>query len=471
MVLPAILAIPFFAIQTGQITETKLFKVLKGKVAPGSISISPDLEHYSYGTMDKKVIIDGKAFGPYNSHGAVLFSGDSKDYVFMANLRLGEASKVIWNGVEKLTDFPVSSLFRAGETGGICWGEVKTVVTRDEQDASKVKRQDFTRLMYPGGATDWMEKIEKIYFSDDGSLFAMRTSEKVVTKNLPPDSPADSDRKDFIVRQDGSKVARGGVIQVFPAPNGQGYATVANSTEASSDFGALTVIEVVFRGRTTKAKGEFYSKPIFSPDGKQFAFRNSFTGSTPDGRNIQFYQYNIGGFSIPDLPIQTGLTFAPDGKKWVMCGLNGKEPYLYVSSSGMSRYDEFPGLNGAPREPYKIAKFANGKLVLLFQSSRARPMLFVEDKGIVDLGPFSSIPDTMSISPDGTRMVIGGSDIKEARAFVVNLESPGSAAEILKPGYDLQNLGKATFVWKGNREVQFMILRNTELTRVTAKLD
>lgn len=469
MIFPAILALPFLNFQSGQITETKLFKVQKTKVAPGSISISPDLQHYSYGTLEKTVIVDGKVLGPYNGYGSVLFSGDSKDYAFMANVRLGQPSRVIWNGVEKPTDFPVSSLFRAGETGGICWGEFKTVVTKDEKDPTKEMRQDFTRLIYPGGVTDWAEKIDKVVFSDDGASFAMRTSEKIPRPETPTGEFSGPSSRDFIVYKDGSKVPRRRVVQLFTAPNGQGYVTVADGTDSAGDFASLNVFEVTFRGRTVKSKGEFYGKPVFSPDGKQFAFRNSYTGTNPEGRNIQFYQYTIGGFTIPDLQIQTGLTFAPDGKKWVMCGLNGKQPFLYVSSSGLSRYDEFPGLNGAPPEPYKVAKFANGKIVLLFQSSRAKPFLFVEDKGLFEMGAFNSLPDTMSVSPDGKRLVIGGSDVREARAFVFDLENPGSAAEILKPGYDLQNLGKGTFVWKSDNEVQFMILKNFELIRVSAK--
>jgi hypothetical protein len=469
MILTAILAIPFLQIPAGQISETKLFKVLKTKVAQGSISLSPDLSRYSYVTTDHKVIVDGKSYGPYLSNGAVLFSGDSKDFAFMAGLREKEPSSIIWNGVAKQTDFPVSNIFRAGDSGGICWGEVKSIFTKDEKDPSKERRQDFTRLIHPGGATDWMEKIEKIFFSEDGSNFAMRTSEKVPVAELPPDSSGPSSR-DYIVYKDGKKVLRGRVFQVFSAPSNQGYATVSDGTSTTGDFSNLNSFEVSFRGRTTKTKGEFYGKPIFSPDGKQFAFRNSYTGPTPEGKNIQFVQYTLGGFSVPDLQVQTGLTFAPDGKKWVMCGLNDKQPFLYVSDSGLQRYDQFPMLNGAPQEPYKMAKFASNKLVLLFQHSRSKPFLFVEEKGLVELGAFTALVESMSISPDGTKMVIGGSDIKESRAFVVDLANPGPAAEILKPGYDLQNLGKGTFVWKGDHEVQFMILRNQDLIRISAKL-
>jgi hypothetical protein len=198
------------------------------------------------------------------------------------------------------------------------------------------------------------------------------------------------------------------------------------------------------------------------------AYRNSFTGPTPEGRNIQFYQYTIGGFSIPDLQIQTGLTYAPDGKKWVMCGLNGKTPFLFVSSLGMMPYGEFPMLNGAPPEPYKTARFVNGKIVLLFQAKHEKPMLFIEDKGVFDLGDFTALPDTLSVSPDGLRFAIGGADLKGSKAFFGSLESPDKLTEVLKSGYELQNIGRGTFVWKGNHDVQFLVTRNVDLFKVSA---
>ncbi|MEI7985097.1 MAG: hypothetical protein WCI55_05660 [Armatimonadota bacterium] len=443
MIFTALLAIPILNFQSGQITETKLFKVQKGKVSPGSITISPDLAHFAYGTTDHKVIIDGKSFGPYNLIGPVLYSGDSKNFAFLANLRTGEPSKIIWNGVEKLTNYQVSNLFRAGETGGLCWSELN---------------KEFTRLIHPSGTTDWIEKIEKLYFSDDGTSFALRASEKIP---VVPDAQTDTNApptRDIIIRQDGTKINRDRVVQIFPAPNGLGYATLSSDNEVS------------YRNRSYRFKGEFYAKPVFSPDGKVFAFRNSYTGVAPSGQNIQFYQYSVGGLTVPYLQIQTGLTFAPDGKKWVMCGLNGKSPFIYVSDSGLVPYDEFPGLNGAPPEPYKVAQFANGKIVLLFQGRSDKPILFVEGKGLFPLGEFVGLPDTLSISPDGQNLVIGGSDMRESRAFIVNLVNPGSAKELLKPGYDLQNLGKGTFVWKSNNEVHFMILRKSELIRVSAKI-
>ncbi len=443
MILNAIAIISIFQVHVGGITETKLFKNQKGKVTPGSITISPDLTHFAYSTMDHKLTIDGRSFGPFLSNGTVLFSRNSDDYAFLASQKLRSPSSLFFNGVERPMEFPIESLFLAGETGGICW------VERDKA---------LSRLVYPGGVTEWFEKIEKISFSEDGSLFYLKISEKLKVPegtNINADTPTSSD---YIVRKDGSKQLRDTTVHLFPAPNSQGYAVLSNDNSVS------------FRGKIVKYKGEFYGKPLFSPDGKQLAFRNSFTGTTATGKNIPFYQYNINGYSIPDLQVQTGLTFAQDGKKWVMCGLNGKELFLYVSSQGMMSFEEFPLLAGAPKETYKEARFANGKIVLLFQPKRARPVLFVEEKGIVELGELTSAPETMTISPDGRTLLVGCSDQKELRAYAVNLENPGPAVEIMKKGYDLQNLGKGTFVWKSDRDVQFLILRNSEIVRVSAKL-
>lgn len=464
MIVPALIALSFRPVLDVKVVETKLFRNQKGKVEPGSIAISPDFEHYSYSSPDHKIIVDGKSFGPFLSNGAMVYSGDSKNYAFLANVKPNSPPVVFFNGVEKPTEFPVTSIFRAGETGGICWGEHKVIITKDENDPKKENHQDFTRLVSPNGVTEWFEKIEKIYFSDDGSDFALRTSEKIPPKVVDQNSQALPTSRDFIVHKDGSKVARDQTIQVFPAPNSQGYATLAGSKSSVDDY------VVSYRGKTSAFKGEFYGKPLFSPDGRQFAYRRSFTGPTPEGRNIQFYQYTIGGFEITDLQIQTGLTFAPDGKKWVMCGLNGKEPQVYVSSMGMVSYRDFPLLDGAPAEPYKVARFAAGKMVFLFQPKREKPTLFVEDKGLFELGSFTSLPDSLSISPNGRWLVLAAGDVRETRAFLVDLENPGPAVEIMKPGYDLQVLGKGTFVWKNDHELQFMILRNSDLNRVSATL-
>jgi len=46
------------------------------------------------------------------------------------------------------------------------------------------------------------------------------------------------------------------------------------------------------------------------------------------------------------------------------------------------------------------------------------------------------------------------------RAFVISLENPEPAKEILKKGYELQNLGKGLLFGRTITDLQFMILRN-----------
>ena len=403
-------------------------------------------------------MIDGKSFGPFLSNGAVVYSGDSNSYGFLASEGVRRPSTFYLNGIPQTNENSITNVFRAGETGDLYWIEHKLVKVADPRDPTNEINTEYTRLAHVGGATDWFERIEKMNFSDDGSLFSLRISERVKVDEAAKTNTDAPTARDYIIHADGSKILRAGMVQVFPAPNSQGYASLNSENYVN------------FRGKNIKFNGEFYGKPAFSPDGKTFAFRNSFTGPTKDGRNIPFYQYNINGFSITDLQVQTGLTFAPDGKKWVMCGLNGKDPYLYVSNQGMTLYSEFPGLGSAPPELYKEARFVNGKIVLLFQPKKSRPVLFIEDRGTFDLVEMMSAPETLSISPDGKTLLLGCSDKGELHAFAMSLENPGLPTDLLKKSYDLQNLGKGTFIWKNDHEVQFMILRNSEMVRVSATL-
>ncbi|HLO98868.1 MAG TPA: hypothetical protein VK171_09770, partial [Fimbriimonas sp.] len=152
------------------------------------------------------------------------------------------------------------------------------------------------------------------------------------------------------------------------------------------------------------------------------------------------------------------------------CGLNGKTPYIYLSTMGPVKYAEFPGLDTAPQEPYKWAKFRDGKLMLLFQGPRSNPTLFLQDMGSVDLGTVIVVPDSISISPDGRYMVFGGQLALETHAFVVDLNFAGAAVDLGKTGYDLQMLGPRTFTWTGNNTVNFAILRDQWVCRAEVTL-
>lgn len=466
MILAAVFAAPFFCVQLGQITETKLFTIQKGKIAPGSIRLSPDLNHYSYVTADHKMIIDGKTLGPYVTNGAVVYSGDSKDCAFLAQIKPSEPSKLIWNGAEKATEFPVGSIFVAGETGPICWVERKRVkeeeppkvdIQRAGENANKnaPKENEFSRLVTPEETTDWYEKIEKLGFSDDGKLFFLRTSQKVAqSKDTPPD-PSGPTTEDFIVYKGGKKVPRGQILQVYAAPSGGGFMAITGKSE------------VVFNRTLTKFTGEIYGKPVFSPDGKQMAFRVQFTKYAPDG-NQPNYQYYVNGKPIENLQIQSGLIFSEDGTRWVMCGLNRKSPYLLSSDLGLVAFAD-AGLGKAPAEPYKAAKMVNGKLVCLFQAKRDKPILYIEGLEAFELGGFISAPDTLSVSPDGRHLLLAGSAGEETHAYMVDLGNPQAAVDVLPFKYDLQNLGKGTFVWRSDNEVQFAILKRNDLERVVVR--
>jgi hypothetical protein len=441
MILPAFFVTLALKPLLGPVTETKLFKIQKGKIVPGTILLSPDLMHYSYVSSDRKLILDGKAFGPYLTNTTPVYSGDGKDCAYIATINAKDGPVLVWNGVVRKTDYPVGNLFRAGDTGGIWWYE---------------RQENKTRLVHAEGVTDWFAKIDKLSVTDDASNFYLRTSEPIKSdpQKVDPGAPTSND---YIIKKDGTKTPRGNTLQVFPAPKGLDYAMLMGTGE------------VLFRGKSARVHGEFYGKPTFSPDGKQFVFRSEFTGPTKEG-NKPFFHYNVNGLELNDLQIQTGFTFSPDGSKWVLCGLNGKEPFIHLSTYGLLSYGEFPGLAGVPPEPYKVAQFVNGKLVMLFQAKLGKPILYIEDKGVFELGEFKAAPETLEFSPDGKKLALAGMFRQETRALLVDLENPGIASELLKPGYDLQNLEKGTFIWKSDQELMYMILRNSELIRINQTL-
>lgn len=444
MILSAIVVAHLGWLQKSKVVETKLFTVRKEKVVANSIALSPDLDHYAYATPDHKLVVDGKSYGPFVTNGPVVFSGDSKSFGFLASEKAKDPSSLRINGTEQKLEFQPMSLFRAGEDGAICW------VERDIE-------KDKVRLVTPYETTGWFDKIEKVAFSDDGSNFYLRVAEKIVQDK---DAPVDNSQpltKDYIVYKGGKKVARERVAQIFPAPNGLGFAAAT----ADDLF--------VYKSYSNKYKGELYGKPIFSDDGTQVAFRTRFTIPTPTS-NKDAIQYCINGNFITDLQIQSGLTFSPDGKKWVMCGLNDKKPFLYFSDSGLVSFGEVAGLGAAPAEPYRFAKFVNGKMVFIFTPRRAKPLLFVEDKGIMEMGSFLVSPDSASISPDGRYLAIGGGDDRETHAYVFDLQNPGTGVDPLKGQYDLQMLGSGTFIWSNTNELKFMVLRKGDMTRVSAQI-
>ncbi|MBS1700065.1 MAG: hypothetical protein JST12_00255 [Armatimonadetes bacterium] len=410
----------------------------KGQYVASSIVLSPNLERYSYTTKDGKVIVDGKSYGPYVGTGVPTFSGDSKQWGMLAQIKKDEAPKLILDGVPKDTEAPPSSVFRGGIHGPICW------IERSDEHA---------RLVTPDETTAWFEKIEKLDFSDDGLLFYMRTSEKIKKdKDAPKDDNSPSSR-DYIVYKGGKRVPRERVLQVYIAPNNGGFAALAIDDT------------MVFKGQTAKVHGHVYGDPQFSPDGKHFAFRTEFT-EVVNQINTQRYQYVIDEQPIEGLQIQSGLTYSDDSLRWVMCGLNGKKPYLYLSDRGLMAYEDVVGLGGVT-DLYKQAKFVNGKLILLFQPRRSKPLLYVEDKGVAEIGPFMSIPETFSVSPDGKYVAVAGFQGQATHAYVYAVGGLAKAEDAMKGDYDLQNLGAGTFVWSGNHQLSFAILRRNDLIHVS----
>ncbi len=457
MIVGSLLAVVFHQTPKLQVVETKLLSLQKTKLVPNSIYLSPNFEHFAYKTPDGKVMIDGKAFGPYVFSTPVIYSGDGKDYAFAATVKAGEDAKFFWNGVEKKTEFPISNVFRAGDSGPICW-------TERDKETTKV------RLITPYETTGWFEKIDRINFNDDGSNFYLRTVEKVVKEKDAPNDPSQPDSRDYIIYKGGKKVARESILQVYIAPKDGGFAAVRPATSlVGLPSGTIGGLEVITRAGSTIFRGEIFGNPVYSSDGKQFAFRSRYTvpGTVANQDRIQYF---LNGKQITELNLQSGLMFSDTSDKWAMCGLNDKRPYLLTSWGGLVSYGEFPLLGGAPSEPYKFGRFVNDKMVLLFQARRSKPLLFIEDKAMIELGPYSALTDTISISPDGKLLAVAGTDGTMNHAYLVDLQNPVAGVETLKGPYELQVTGDSTFAWQGEHDLKFAVLRKNDLCCELLKL-
>lgn len=457
MILAPLVAVSFFQSPKAQVVETKLLSLQKNKFVPNSIYLSPDFDHCSYKTPDGKVMIDGKAYGPFVFSTPLIYSGDGKDFAFAATEKPDGAAKLFWNGVEKKTEFPISNVFRAGDTGPICWTE------RDKETTK-------TRLVTPYETTGWFEKIDRVYFNDDGSNFYVRIVEKVVREKDAPNDPSQPDSRDYIVYKGGKKVARESMLQVYIAPKDGGFAAVRPATNLRNlPTGTIGGLEVITKAGSTVFRGELFGNPVYSSDGKQFAFRVRYT--VPGAvSNQDCIQYFMNGKQITELNLQSGLMFSDKSDKWAMCGLNDKRSYMLTSWGGLMSYGQYPLLGGAPSEPYKFGRFVNDKMVLLFQARRSKPLLFVEDKGMIEMGPYSVLTDSISISPDGKFLAVAGTDGSMNHAYVVDLENPVAGVETLKGPYELQVTGDSTFAWQGGHDLKFAVLRKNDLCRELVKL-
>ena len=429
--------------------ETKVLTVQKGKVIPGTLGMSPDLNHVYYSTPDQRVVVDGFTFGPFASCSSVVYSGDSAHFGFTAVLKPKDDSIRVIDGRTVAGEYPVASVFRAGDSGPLCW------VEHD-------KEKDLYRMVTPDETTGWEQKIERIVFADDGQNFFLRTSEKAKVDASAQQSQitaagGEPPSKEFVVYKGGKRVARERLMQVYAAPNKAGFAALSSDQE------------MIYKGTRVRIRGEVYGKPVFSSDGSQFAFRTRFT--EPNGLvNQDRIQYTINGSVIAGLQIQSGLMFNEDGTRWAMCGLNSKKPFLYTSDGGMVPYGEVNGLGGAPPEPYKFGRFVNGKMVLFFQARLQKPLLFVEDKGLIEISTMQASSETISISPNGRYLAVACGDERQVHAFLVDLANPGQAVDLAKGTYELQVTGARTFVWSGPNELRFMVLRKNDINRVTVSL-
>jgi len=93
----------------------------------------------------------------------------------------------------------------------------------------------------------------------------------------------------------------------------------------------------------------------------------------------------------------------------------------------MVAYMRFPEFGGAPPELYKEVDLPTARLSSFSNPNEPIPCCLWKTKESFELGDMISAPETLSISPDGTKAVLGCTDKFEMRAFVISLENPEPA--------------------------------------------
>jgi hypothetical protein len=173
---------------------------------------------------------------------------------------------------------------------------------------------------------------------------------------------------------------------------------------------------------------------------------------------------------VKELEIQTGLAFRPGGEEFVLCGKRGDELFIKKAPGFAIPYAQFPGLEVAPKEFYRGAAWSGGNIILLFQSKKTKPVLFVEGKGIVDLNVDTAFPNTLAVSPDGKYLALNVSRNDLGSVMVVPLENPAAMTVLGKEDFVVDQAEKVAPLWLDNQSLRFLALRKSQLLRMDATI-
>ena len=426
--------------------ETVLLKLDPKKIDLSSLVVSPDRARVACVSADRKfALLDGKRFGPFAATAPPVFSGDSRTFAFAAMRSQDKGGEMYLNGQYVQTEFEVTRVLRLGDTGPIAWTE---------------RGKPGVRLCTEQFKTAWMPKLVRSAFGTDGKGFSFIFSE------LPKDTS--DNPPEYLMQGNSAPVPRGQIVNSFPAPGGTSYLNIRLDVKVDFKQSADTGFGE-WNGQQFAYLGKVVGLPIFNTTGTAWAVRSEYTGVTPTG-NAQFSKYTTSSGAVKELDFQGGFSFRPGSEDFVLCGKRGDEFFLKKSPSLAIPYSKFPGLDVAPREFYRAAAWSGKNVVLLFQSKRTRPMIFVEGKGMVDLGVDEAMPASLAVSPDGKYLALNVMKNEIASVMVVPLDDPLQMTQVGKQDYMVDQAEKVAPLWLDNRSLRFLALRKSQLIRMDATI-
>jgi hypothetical protein len=438
------------------VKEVTLFKIEPKITDLSTMAISHDRTHYAFVTRDAKTaVVDGKKYGGYVRIGAVTFAGNSNDWAFVGIKKEGGKGFLVLNGEEQNLPDSVVRIIRAGSKGGLAWVE------------QTLTGASF-RLAFGTQTSEWCDLIERVNFAEDGATYLMYCRDRQMVKQKQADGTdkmVSTGMLDYYLMNGKDRVESQKRVLFAVAPKTGRQLSVYDDGD-QADQGRN---RVVAHNQTGRFPGQLVGQAFFSSTGKSSVLRCEYTGVTAEG-NRQFSSYVVNALTHKELYYQAGLTFFPNSDQYVFCGFRDKVAYLYRSDTGARKYAEVPAMQGAPNDLYRACAFADNKLILLFQTKRATPQLFLEDRGMVDVGVTYIAPNSLSVSPDGKWLAFGAEKDGLTNCFVLNVQNPTEFQMVGKADYQMDNPDANRPQWTSNRTFHFMALRSAKVIRMEVSL-
>lgn len=435
----------------------RLFEATSKRVAEGSIVFSDDLQHFSYFSPTNEMFLDGKSLGKYERCAPLVFDATGTQWAFLSTTKDQPVARIKTQSGFKTTEFAPVRLFRAGTRGPLTWLE---------------RSNPGVRLARDGWASPFYPTVDKLKFSQDGSAYTLVYTSRV--KPLTEEELKelkDSGRPipeavasiDYLVDTDKPAIKTPRIQGLYPYNNGKSRLEISLDMEP----GEIRTNGMRFQFRAAKI-----DPPIFDPTDQHFALRFGFTKPV-EGTNIDANIYMIDGIQYPTPPVQTGITFSPDGQRWVFCGYEQKQWFLIEKGKQKQPMDNNSDFPGCPNEGYKAAFFTPQGLGLLFQSRKVAPTIVIGATQLTQIPAEKVIPESLSVSPNGKWLAFVAEKEGKRMQGVMKIGPTSSAlptVQWLKPDEQSGLLRFEKAQWQSANAFLFVSLKGVNLNRHSVQI-